>query len=435
MAASENWAPRPPSTHAVATVGSGDDVGPEVAQRFGAGDRDALVWIYRQFRRSAWGDAMPVLQDRQLAEDSVTETFLRAWRMAPSFDPARPLAPWLFTLARRSAIDVQRREFRPSGGQAPQRDGAVRVPDIAEAWEAWQVRSAVNGLPPEEQEAVRLAHLEGLTHVEIAYQLGVPLGTITSRSHGAHRRLAERLRHLLESDGRATSTEDHCAQYLDAAAEDSTLNSTDRARLDRVRRILSDPATWDAADLETRLLYLAAVTPQDGQLEPDGPAAARRHHVRPAIGASRTLSSARTRRLHRLTVAVAAAAAALAFALVVPLLHRGPQVEHYSMAGTTLTPRAMAAVDVESKAAGDEITLHITGLPPAPPGSYYAGWLTGPAGTVPVGTFHWRQGGIPVELWSGVDTAAYPAFVITLQREAQPPTRSDQVVLRGSLRP
>jgi RNA polymerase sigma-70 factor, ECF subfamily len=98
-----------------------EDVTLEVVQRFRTGDSDALGEIYRRFCRPVWCVAMTVLQDRQLAEDSVTETFLRAWRAAPSFDPARPLAPWLFTLARRCAIDVQRRELRPTrGGHEPE---------------------------------------------------------------------------------------------------------------------------------------------------------------------------------------------------------------------------------------------------------------------------------------------------------------------------
>jgi hypothetical protein len=230
------------------------------------------------------------------------------------------------------------------------------------------------------------------------------------------------------------STDDRWAEYLDPATDDPALDPADRAYLDRARRTLSEPTTWDGppAELEDRLLELAAVTPQD---EETGPGAAGRDRANRRGAASTRLSSPRAGRLRLLAVAVAAAAAAVVFAVVVPQVARQAPIEHYAMAGTQLAPTATAAVDVESKSAGDAITLHITGLTAAPAGSYYAGWLTGPAGTVPVGTFHWRKGGIPIELWSGVDTAAYPDFVITLQREGQSPVRSDQVVLRGSLRP
>jgi RNA polymerase sigma-70 factor, ECF subfamily len=77
----------------------------------------------------------------------------------------------------------------------------VEMPDISAAWEAWEVRSAVSQLPVEERSVVRLAHLEGLTHAEIAVELGVPLGTVKSRSHRAHKRLVERLSHLRGPEG------------------------------------------------------------------------------------------------------------------------------------------------------------------------------------------------------------------------------------------
>jgi hypothetical protein len=207
------------------------------------------------------------------------------------------------------------------------------------------------------------------------------------------------------------STDDRRADYLDPNAEDLPLSDAEQRALDAVRRTLSDPLTWDEPplDLADRLLSLASTTPQDG--------------ARPA----------RSGRRGFLIAAGSAAAAAAVFAGVVPRIAQQPAREQYRLAGTALAPTASATVDVESKSAGDAITLHITGLDPAPAGSYYAGWLTGPTGTVPVGSFHWRRGGIPIELWSGVDTHEYPNFEITLQRDDQPPAPSGAVVLRGSL--
>jgi RNA polymerase sigma-70 factor (ECF subfamily) len=48
---------------------------------------------------------------------------------------------------------------------------------------------------------VRLQHLEGFTHSQIAEHLGIPVGTVKSRSNRAHRRLAGRLRYLREDAG------------------------------------------------------------------------------------------------------------------------------------------------------------------------------------------------------------------------------------------
>jgi RNA polymerase sigma-70 factor (ECF subfamily) len=57
----------------------------------------------------------------------------------------------------------------------------------------WQVRHAIEELSVEEASVVRLQHLDGLTHTEIAEKLGIPLGTVKSRSHRAHQRLVELL--------------------------------------------------------------------------------------------------------------------------------------------------------------------------------------------------------------------------------------------------
>ena len=73
-------------------------------------------------------------------------------------------------------------------------------------YETWEVRQAVQDLPADEQEVVRLQHFEGLTHGQIAERLGVAVGTIKSRSFRAHRRLAAALGHLRESNRSESST-------------------------------------------------------------------------------------------------------------------------------------------------------------------------------------------------------------------------------------
>ena len=69
-------------------------------------------------------------------------------------------------------------------------------PGVEQSYEIWEVRAAIDELPPDEREVVRLQHLEQLSHAEVAEHLDVPLGTVKSRSHRAHRRLAARLGHL-----------------------------------------------------------------------------------------------------------------------------------------------------------------------------------------------------------------------------------------------
>jgi RNA polymerase sigma-70 factor (ECF subfamily) len=78
----------------------------------------------------------------------------------------------------------------------------VTLPPSAEqVYDVWEVRRAVDELPPEERDIVRLQHFDGLTHQEVADRLGIPLGTVKSRSYRAHQRLAGALGHLREGAG------------------------------------------------------------------------------------------------------------------------------------------------------------------------------------------------------------------------------------------
>ena len=170
---------------------------------FQAGEESAVRSLYRQYSGLVMSVAMRVLNDRGLAEEATQHTFVQAWRNASSFDPERDVAPWLVTVARRAAIDIQRREARrPSTAldDADQGDAAlITLPPSEEAaWEAAQVRLAVDALPPDERAVVQLQHVQGYTHTQIADRLGVPVGTVKSRSFRAHKSLAVALAHLRE---------------------------------------------------------------------------------------------------------------------------------------------------------------------------------------------------------------------------------------------
>jgi RNA polymerase sigma factor (sigma-70 family) len=175
----------------------------DLRARFRQGDPDAVREIYRSHGRLVYAVAYRVLGDRGLAEEATQQAFVKAWRAAESFDASRELGPWLAAIARRVAIDLYRRETHRSTDpieSVPAGDPAiVAAPQEAEAiYDVWEVRQAVAELPPDEQEVVRLQHLDGFTHTQIAERLGVAVGTVKSRSFRAHKRLATLLGHLRE---------------------------------------------------------------------------------------------------------------------------------------------------------------------------------------------------------------------------------------------
>ena len=217
------------------------------------------------------------------------------------------------------------------------------------------------------------------------------------------------------------------ADYLDPEASDPDLSPAERAGLDQVAERLRDQALWDGPppQLRAALLDRAAAEVASTRAAPELPA------VPPSEPADRRGGARPSRWAGPMSRWLVAASAVAVVALTGALLWPRDHPASFPIAGTALAPQASAVVELTPKSAGVAIRLKITGLKPAPPGAFYAAWLRGPAGVVPVGTFHWHKGGIPIDLWSGVGSDRYPELFVTLQREGSPPSPSDQVVLTG----
>jgi len=169
----------------------------DAMDRFRAGEPDAVRALYRDYAGAVHTVAISIVRDRELANDVVQQTFVKAWRAASTFQDGREVAPWLYSIARYTAIDAVRAEARPTrGGHEPEVEVPVDSESLEATWERFEIRRAVDALPEEEREVVRRSHLLGHTHEEIAQQLGVPIGTVKSRSSRAHKRLATSLAHL-----------------------------------------------------------------------------------------------------------------------------------------------------------------------------------------------------------------------------------------------
>ena len=169
----------------------------DLLERFRQGDESAVKAVYEHFSGPVFAVSMNILRDHSLAADATQQTFIKAWRAASSFDADRNIAPWLFAIARRTAIDIYRKQSRSLVSDDV--DTSIRPPSLDVIWEVFEVRSALDRLPDEEREILRLSHFVGLTHVEIAERLGIPLGTVKSRSHRAHKKLLDLLEHLAET--------------------------------------------------------------------------------------------------------------------------------------------------------------------------------------------------------------------------------------------
>ena len=165
----------------------------ELIQRAAGGDRSAFEDLYRRYARPVFGLALRRLGDRGRAEDAVQETFTSIWRSAASYKPDRgPGAPWVYAVARNAIVDRarSRTEIPAEIPDEPAREDGPS--DRAEqSWVQWRVHAAMEELPEREREVLTLAYWSGLSQSEVAEFLGIPLGTVKTRTRSALAHLSD----------------------------------------------------------------------------------------------------------------------------------------------------------------------------------------------------------------------------------------------------
>lgn len=173
--------------------GAGDEEARLLAQ-VAAGDRQvALGELYGRYERRLYGLGLKLLGDQSLAEELVQETFLRLWRNAAQFDPDRgSVATYIFTIARRIAVDLWRRpSSRPFQPEAE--DEAAPGDPVERVLVGLTVRDALDSLSADHRQVLELSYRRDLNQRAIAERLGVPLGTVKTRTYHGLRALKRAL--------------------------------------------------------------------------------------------------------------------------------------------------------------------------------------------------------------------------------------------------
>lgn len=149
--------------------------------RCAGGDRAALRVIYDLEAARMVGVAVRILRRRELAEEAVHDAFIRIWRGARGFDPARGAArTWVYTVVRNQALTMLRDERRFETDEIAESqpqdldDAVLRLPETS------ALRRCLQQLDGGRRAAVVLSYVHGLSHGELAGRLGIPLGTAKS---------------------------------------------------------------------------------------------------------------------------------------------------------------------------------------------------------------------------------------------------------------
>ncbi len=174
------------------------DAASDLVQRLASGDPAALAEAYERFAARCRDVAHRVLHDDALAEDAVQEAFATLWRRRDGLVVrAAGIAPWLIVVTRNAALTALRADTRRrlrEERDASDASAAAHTDDpfetIAGDDAAAQVRAALNDLPSEQRDVIRLAYFERLTLAQVAERTGAPLGTVKRRAQLALARLA-----------------------------------------------------------------------------------------------------------------------------------------------------------------------------------------------------------------------------------------------------
>lgn len=169
------------------------------------GNNDAYLAVIRALKNPVYNFAMRLCHDSSAAEEITQETFLAVWQGVESFRWQSKFTTWVFGIAYRQYLIRCRKDERsvetvPIDEQLDTSDRSDLSDMVCEQAEHDRVRKAVYSLPDPYREVVCLVHLEGFTCRDAAQVLGVPIGTIKSRTSRALQFLRERLE---ESEAKA----------------------------------------------------------------------------------------------------------------------------------------------------------------------------------------------------------------------------------------
>lgn len=153
------------------------------------GDQKALATLYDAYSGALNGVILRVVRNNDLAQEVLQDTFVKIWRSAGAYDPAkgRPFT-WMMNIARNAAIDMVRSAaVRHSGSVRSLDDVVYRTghDDVREQMDDAGVKDVVMDLKPEHRELIELAYYQGFSQQEIADNTGIPLGTVKSRTRAA----------------------------------------------------------------------------------------------------------------------------------------------------------------------------------------------------------------------------------------------------------
>ena len=163
----------------------------QLIERTAQGDHACFAQVYARTQAHLFGVALRMLGREQAAEDVLQEAFVSIWKNAGSYrshvngQPVQPMT-WLMAIVRNKSLDALRQRTRRAESELPDDDtldqhnnSAPSALDLlGEATRALHIEACLGALDGSHRQSLALAYYQGLSHTEVARQMGAPLGSV-----------------------------------------------------------------------------------------------------------------------------------------------------------------------------------------------------------------------------------------------------------------
>lgn len=149
--------------------------------------------LYDQYGRYIFGMISKIIQNNEIAETVLQDTFLKIWDKIESFSAEKGrFITWMINIARNTAIDMTRSKYYKQTSKLISLENVpvnTEITDMGVKVEHLDIRDIVSSLDKKYCEIIQLIYFKGYTHMEVSEELGIPLGTVKGRVRKAFKDL------------------------------------------------------------------------------------------------------------------------------------------------------------------------------------------------------------------------------------------------------
>lgn len=161
-------------------------------------DKEALAYLYDKYGAALFGTAQRIIQNEEITSEVIQDIFLKIWHKIDQYDSSKGrFFTWMLNMTRNAAIDKIRSKEISRSGKTDSIDDFVYTVDSQNKTElqidAIGLKELMDDLAEEQRFVLLKVYFEGFTHMELAEEYGIPLGTVKTRLRSALKHLRKRM--------------------------------------------------------------------------------------------------------------------------------------------------------------------------------------------------------------------------------------------------